>query len=56
MKKKATLNELCDDLTIGKGILYIPIYKKNSFPNFFLNWKRWNNEKNRKNSSSAREN
>lgn len=35
MKKKATLNELCDDLTIGKGILYIPTYKKKPVPIFF---------------------
>lgn len=34
MNKRYTLNEYCDDLTIGKGILYLKKSKESSFPCF----------------------
>lgn len=35
MNKRYTLKDYCDDLTVGKGILYLKKSKESSFPYFF---------------------
>lgn len=54
MNKRYTLNEYCDDLTIGKGILYLKKSKESSFPYFLKKIKEFYYERCRKNPKSFR--
>lgn len=56
MNKRYTLNEYCDDLTIGKGILYLKKSKESSFPYFLKKIKESCYERCRKNTKSLRQN
>lgn len=56
MNKRYTLNEYCDDLTIGKGILYLKESKESSFPHFFKKIKESCYEKCKKNTENFRHN
>lgn len=55
MNKRYTLNEYCDDLTIGKGILYLKKSKESSFPYFLIKVKEFYYERCRKNPKSFRQ-
>ena len=55
MNKRYTLNEYCDDLTIGKGILYLKKSKESSFPYFLKKIKEFCYERRRKNTKSFRQ-
>lgn len=55
MNKRYTLNEYCDDLTIGKGILYLKKSKESSFPYFLKKIKESCYERCRKNTKSFRQ-
>lgn len=56
MNKRYTLNEYCDNLTIGKGILYMKKSKESSFPYFLEKIKEFCYERCKKNSRSFRQN
>ena len=55
MNERYTLNEYCDDLTIGKGILYLKKSKESSFPYFLKKIKEFCYERCRKNTKSFRQ-
>lgn len=56
MNKRYTLNDYCDDLTIGKGILYIEKKKNYSFPIFLTKMKEFCYERYKKNSKNIKRN